>query len=220
MKKAIFSSLGIDITISVPETIDEFNALDTTRPNAALDESINNVIYRDTLADFRDIFSAAVAKETTIARKQEQKKDSKGVLVTEKVKVKNEDGTESETEQPVMVDTETDAKYFSRVCSELGVEPTAFQTLAEKIAADLKFNPQATERATKQPSKVAEVYLKAARDIIAKGVQQAVALKLAELVGAAVEPTEESLGRAIQLNEARKRAAAQKQVAATYANLA
>lgn len=219
MKKDIFNSLGIDIPLTVPETIDEFNSLDTSRTNAALEEAINNVVYRDMLMEFREQFTAAVETETGILFKRVQKKDSKGTLLFEDKTTTNEDGTTTMEKVPTMVVDETEAVYFKRVLAEKNVEPTYFQSTAERVAAALVFDPKAGERATKGPSKVAQVYANAAKELIAAGKGQEIATKLATKLGVSVEPTEDSLGRAIQLNEARKRAEAAKRVVADYSTL-
>jgi hypothetical protein len=212
-----FKSLGIEIQVPVPATHEEFNenAKGDANVDACLREAINNVVYRSWLAVFRPVFLhgqdadpannipaiKGIEEETGIER--EATKDKDGVV--EKY-------------------TETEGDYFARVCAKLGQEPSSFKELADQVAAQIPFDASASERGPMQPKKTAKAYLDAADQIIAAGADKAtaVAAALQKILteagnkGIVVEATRESLGKAISLNEARKRAEENKKLAGQY----
>jgi len=67
--------------------------------------------------------------------------------------------------------------------------------------------------------KTGKDYLNAADQIIASGQAEQVAAALAKLLSQPVTVDRESLGKAISLNEARKRAEENKRLATAYINL-
>ena len=54
MKTALFKSLGLNVNLSVPSTVEEFDSL-AKNSGTCLIEAIRNVVYRGQLADFRSI---------------------------------------------------------------------------------------------------------------------------------------------------------------------
>jgi len=186
-----FDSLGVSIKLSVPETVEEFNKLDAARPNACLDEAINNVVYRGALAEFRSKFVEEVVKAcgyTPELDEDENWKDSEGLV-------------------------------FKKALLHAKRTAESFQELAQTIADGIVFDPTARARGAGSPKKIAKVYLEAADAIIAQNKAEAVAEKLSGLLGVAVAADKESLARAISANEARKRAEAQAKMVQSYASL-
>lgn len=182
-----YRSLGFDINLEVPETVDEFNKnawkAETGEGNPCLTEATANVIYRGSLAEFRDTFlhgkpeekddkgnviSAAIkgVEETTgISRNTEEVKGKDG-------KVRMKDG------EPVTAYTESQDKYFDRVLATLvkenkfASEETAresFKTLADEVAKSIKFDAAARERAAAGPKKLPAKYKLTAARLIANG---------------------------------------------------
>ena len=194
MKREIYSSLGLDVKINIPETIDEYNELAVGRSgNAVLEDAIGQVIAHSTLGDFRKAFVAALVEKTKIPLKT-------------KVVGKNADGTEK-TE----VD-ETEKEYFQRVCATEEKNPEDYQSIADEVADKIKFDPSKTARAAGKPKVTPEKYLAAADKILAAGSEAAAraAGRLAEAVGEPVEVTRESLGRALHLHSLAELAKARK----------
>lgn len=258
-----FNSLGIDLALPVPATVEEFELNagggTTAKVGSCLAEAINNVIYRGSLADFRSNFLNAVEAMTANERK------TKPTGKKTKTKVKTiTDGKEVETEveEDQLQYDETEGQYFGRVCAEAKVKPPTFQALAdltilgikelqpdktlvinedrkgqlaafytslgrppetldaaveeaiEAIGTGITFDASGTARVEKGPKKTAKAYLNAADQIIASGQADVIAAKLTKILGSAVASDRESLGKAIQLWDARKRAEEQKKIAA------
>lgn len=154
MKQLSYKSLGIDIKLNVPETVDEFD-LNAKKTGACLLEATNNVIYRGSLAEFRDAFCAAVEDATGISRGTEP------ILDKENKPRVDKDGA------PMLKYTETEADYFKRVCAEKSVEPSSFQAIADKVAEAIVFDASATERQPAGPKKLAQKYQDDAKKILA-----------------------------------------------------
>jgi len=164
MKVQQFKSMGLAVNLQVPSTVKEFDE-NAKKEGACLVEAINNVVYRGSLAEFRDLFlhGREADKEanppvtaikgledvTKIARKTKAtgKKDDKG--------------------NAIEVFDETEGEYFDRVCSQLKVEATHFQKLADEVAAALKFDASARERKPTGPKKLAAKYKDTAAAIMA-----------------------------------------------------
>jgi hypothetical protein len=183
VKTTQYNSLGLDVDFSVPATVEEFNqnanpTNDPKNPNPCLDEATNNVIYRNTLANFRYYFLHGIS-EKDIADDTTNKTFVKGTTPIQGVDVVS--GIERKTVpvlkdgKPVIVDGEpattfdpedSEAKYFKRVCAEKGQKPEDYQTLANQIASALVFNAAAT--ASKAgPKKLAAKYKLSAGQLLA-----------------------------------------------------
>jgi hypothetical protein len=203
MKKQNVSSLGLVIAFMVPETVSEFDQ-NAKREGACLGEAINNILYRSTLAEFRDVFLHGDAERGL--------KGLDELTGVDRNAEKNEKGE-------IVEWTETEAKYFARVCATKGCEPSAFQTHADSVAAAIAFDASSAPRKVGAPRKIAKVYLDAADTVISAGKADAVAAALSKLLGTTVTADKEGLAKGISANEARKRAEEQKKMAASYTNL-
>lgn len=153
MKQTEYRSLGLDIKLNTPETVDEFDGL-AKRANACLDEATNNVVYRGMLAEYRETFCERVEQETKIERKWKAvMKDGKPVV---------KDGNES------TIWDETEADFFKRVCAEKKVEPAVYQPIADEVAKSLVFDPTERERKERGPVKLAKYYIEKAAEIFSR----------------------------------------------------
>jgi len=184
MKQQKYSSLGLDVNLSVPETLDEFDA-NAKKAGACLAEAISNVVYRGSLAEFRYHFLHGISQQeidedkehatfaegtqpiqgvedlTKIERKTVQVKDKAGnPVVKDGEPVTNFDPEDSE------------AKYFKRVCAEKSVEPSSFQSTADAVATALVFDASASERKATGPKKLAAKYKEKAAAVIANGTTE------------------------------------------------
>ena len=110
MKSQQFKSLGLVVNLNVPETVEEFD-LNAKKSGRALAEAINNVVYRDCLAEFRDNFCEKLESSTSVERKT--KDTGKKRKVTSVV-----DGKEVITEEPILIYAESEAEFVDRVIAE------------------------------------------------------------------------------------------------------
>lgn len=186
MKDTTIRSLGLDLAVKVPESVDEFNTL-AGNANACLDEATNNILYRSWLADFRSTYCEKLETTAGIERKTRDtgKKDTKG--------------------EPVLVYDESEAEFVKRVCAEKGVEITAFKSLADEVAAGIAFDPKATERKTAGPKKLPKMYLEIAQKVLDAGAAEAVAAKLSGKLGITVAPTLEGIAAAVKADQEAKK---------------
>lgn len=145
MQPTNIKSLGFELTINVPSSVEEFDQL-AKRAGACLTEATANVLYRGTLAEFRDTFCEELEKETGIAR-------------LTKVTGKSKAG------EDIIAYAETEADYVKRVAAEKSVEVSSFADLANRVAAAITFDPSATERKGGAPKKVAKLYLNIVEEV-------------------------------------------------------
>ena len=199
------SSLGYDLVVQVPSTIEEYDTA-AKKAGAALESAINNVLYRSTFAEFRGTFSDAIENNTGIERKTEvvngkdgqPKKDSDGEVVTRF--------------------TETEKVYFDRVCATLAADgkfdspeaaAASFKDLAQSIIGGIAFDPSETERVFTGPKKIAKAYIAVAQKAHDTGKLVHLATQLQHKLGETwkVEHTVDSVARAIAEDQRRKREA-------------
>jgi len=186
MKPRNYKSLGLNVALLVPETVQEFDA-NAKKEGACLNEGINNVVYRGALAEFRDTFLHG--------RKEEPAADGKPA-VTEIKGVEQLTGVERLTEpvkgkdgKPVVKDgeavtkySESEGDYFDRVCATTNRTPESFQALADEVAAQIVFDASATERKPAGPKKLAQKYkLTAARILAGPNLGNFVSTKLSNI---------------------------------------
>jgi len=164
MKQAKYKSLGLEVRFNVPETVDEFDS-NAKRVGACLDEATNNVIYRGSLAEFRDALCDKVGEAYGIDR---QTKDSGR---------KNTDGT------PIMVYDETEADYIDRVVSTKGIKREELQPLADAVASGIEFDASARERKAPKSPTIPKWALEQAKGIIASGKLDVVNGRFHKLIG-------------------------------------
>lgn len=88
------------------------------------------------------------------------------------------------------------------------------------IGEGVPFDASQVEREAPQPKKTGKAFLEAADSLIKAGQGEVTAAKLAKILGTEVTSDRESLGKAIQLWDARKRQEEKKQLAAKVSALA
>ncbi len=208
-----YSSLGLTIPFQVPGTVEEFNE-NAKRPSACLDEAVNNIVYRNSLAEFRDVFLHG-RKEVKGQDGQVKVTEIKGVeqlsgverlTETKELKEKEADGLV----KTVDVFTESEAVYFKRVCGILAKQQErsiddvvkGYQSLANTVAASIDFDASASERKPAGPKKLPKAYLEVAQRAITAGKADKLAGLLADSLGRQVGLTVEELAVAMQEDEA------------------
>ena len=170
MKTQTFKSLGLVVNLQVPSTYAEFDQL-AKKEGAALDEAIKNVVYRGSLAEFRDVLlhgQKANPDTGTVAvtgmddifkmeRQTEPVKDKEGKI---KTNAKGEEITKY---------SETEDEFFSRIVATHKVSEQDQQALADTVSSAITFDPSATERKPAAPKKLAAKYLENAKKLLAGG---------------------------------------------------
>lgn len=148
MKTAQWKSMGLTVNLSVPESVEEFDA-NAKRAGACLDEAISNCVYRGSLAEFRDTLTEKVEEKYVVERltKDTGKKDSDG--------------------KAILTFDETEADYIKRVLAEKGLEVAALQSLADEVASAIVFDASARERKAPTPKKLAQKWVDAAKTLLA-----------------------------------------------------
>jgi len=204
-------TLSFNLDVNVPDSVEEFDQL-AGRQGACLEQAVLNIIYRSVLAQFRASFCEALEESTGIAR------ETKDTGRTRKVKTEHADGSVTEETEAVLVYSETEVEYVDRVFatiaqrdgSSIDAVVAANATLAQNIASKIDFDPseRAASGGTAAPKKVGKTFMALAEKLIAMGKGPKNADKLTQLLGIPVDGTNAvSLGRAIQENERRKKAA-------------
>lgn len=218
-----------DLNYNVADSAAEYDQL-AKREGACVDSANNNTLYRSVLANFRYNFLHGVEE----VGKTGDEKHVAGIPGVEEitgikrktVKTGKFRG-EGETKEEIEVYDETEDKYFKRVIAELVSEKStveldgqtvgpfdsveaaaaAFRSLAQQHLDAIPFDPSETVRQPAGPKKIAKTYIEVAKKLIAAGKADAVAAELSSKLGITVEPTEDSLSRAISEDQRRKREA-------------
>lgn len=233
MQKQTIKTLGMEVSTMVPASVEEFNqnAMPGWTPSAptnpCLTEATNNVLYRSWLAQFRPTFlhgnsdlkvSASVAMALFPESEYLMKVtvDGEGniplpglddILGIERKTKKNEKGEVEEW-------AETEGVFATRI------QAPKYQDWGNVVANLIPFDASAKVKVPVAPKKTTKAYLVAADQILAQPDKAgAVCAALGKILGITVELNRESLGKAISLNEARKRAEAQAKLAAEYTAL-
>lgn len=194
MKTVNVNTLGIEYSVQVPESVEEYNLL-AKRENAVLDDAIENVWYRGGAAKARDVLYDGILKAKGLSRPTEEKKLKDGT-------VKN---------------VEVDATR-PNILAALGDEPIEnYAYVLEEWSKTFAFDPSVAERsAAATMTKGVENALK---KIVEAGAVPTAAQKLASVLGAPVEATEDGVKAAlITLDQRRREAerAAKKAAAAEF----
>lgn len=214
---------------TVPDSVEEFDKL-AKEAGAALREAIRNVLYRSTLAEFRDTYLhgaeeekdkdgnvirgvvIGLDKQVGMERKTRITKpavvDAEGKITTEATEVWDE--TEDVFFERIVADLVTRKDYPTIEAAIVGLQPGA-QAVLDGIA----FDPSKRERKSAGPKKTPELYLKTADSVIAAtGSVEAAASKVGAKLGITIEATREALAAAIWKDQTSQ--ARQAQVAAQY----
>jgi hypothetical protein len=185
---------------NVPSSVSEFDQL-SKKEGSCLTEAIANIVYRGSLAEFRDTFLHG--DEAQGIKGVEQVTKIERLTKTVELKTKNADGTAKSTEAY----DESEAVYWHRVkatlikngqyANEAEVE-AAFQPLADQVAATIVFDPSEQPKKVAGPKRLPKELVEIAEKYINAGKGDAIAKKLATKVGHAVEATVQSIAAAIK----------------------
>lgn len=166
MKTKEYTSLGVTVPFAVPESVDEFDK-NAKRSGACLDEATNNVIYRGSLAEFRDLLihgrDAVPATDSSPAVPAFKGLET---LTMQPRKVK----TEKKGDKEIETYDESEQEYINRVFGHRDtwndVVPTQLASTAKAAAVLVAFDASATERKAKAPAKLAEKWKTTALDFL------------------------------------------------------
>lgn len=204
MKTVEYKSLGYALPFEAPSSVEEFNTnawkgATTGEGNPCLDEAINNIIYRGSLAEWRDLFLHGREED-----KEKNLTAIKGVEETTGIERNTKPALNAKGEkrvkdgEVVTVYDESQEKYFDRVLSTLvkngkfaseDLARASFEPFAKQCAAEVKFDASERERSATGPRRLANKYkLTAARIIAANTIDRANKDYLSK-IGKTFEPT-------------------------------
>lgn len=212
MKNYAFEILGFSVALSGPESVEEYNQISKRGTSACLDDAIANTAYRGSHPGVRSDFCKALGDKTGIDRKTRDTGKARKVIV------KEADGSETESQEPIVEWAETERNYVERVIATLCAKDSlteeqvraSLQPLIDSIAKDNPIDPSVREREASGPKKVPQKWIDVAKNEIANGRGDSLAAGLSAKLGIAVAADVDSLSRGIAENERRKTAAAVK----------
>lgn len=210
MKIKEYSSMAVGgtslvVPFQVPESVEEFDQ-NAKRSGACLEEAINNVVYRGSLASWRDLFLHGVdVGGATEIKGVEQKTGIQRKTKTVELSTKNEDGSHKFTEAW----DETEANYFKRVCAEtarnnsqtLEAVVALFQPVATEVAGRVPFDASESEKRAPTSKTPPKDFLRAAQTAIDAGKGEILASILTNKLGKTVLATVEALGFGMKEDE-------------------
>lgn len=132
MKQHLNNTLGLSVSVEVPENSEEFDKL-AGRPGACVDEANRNVLYRGWNHEFRATLCEELAKETGVERKTK---------------------TVGEGDNAKEVPAETEKVYYNRLIAEGHIDTEKAQEIATRIAPSIKFDPAPAQRSKKAPKEI------------------------------------------------------------------
>lgn len=226
MSPVEIKSLGFKLIKSVPDSVEEFDRL-AKEAGSALREATRNVLYRSTLAEFRNVFLHGREADAETSSPEIVGLD-KLTEIDRKVKVTKPAVLDAEgkvTAEAVDVWAETEDEYFTRVCaliaqrdgSTVEAVQASFATQAQAVMDAIAFDPSKTERKSSGPKKIPSTYIEVAKEIVnAKGgnIAEGIAAFTRKTGLAVAGDTVEALAFAVWAHQK----AQKKSIAAGYAN--
>lgn len=200
-------SLGYVLSISVPDSVEEFDRL-AKEAGAALKEANKNVTYRSWNPDFRSTFlhgrEAGDGVEAIEGLEQLTGIERK----TKVIKAEQKDAEGKITQEEVLGYGETEDEYNERVLATLvsrGDFPSLdaarahYGQVAQSIASGIAFDPSKTERKSAGPKKTPKTYVAVAQEIVKiTGSIDAACAAFAKKTGTTpTANTEEALAKAV-----------------------
>lgn len=202
MQDRKYRSLGFDVTVSVPSTVEENDKL-AGRANATLEDAVDNVVYRsgNGLPAFREALAEGIEQATGI------KRQSEAIMTKATPTAPAEQKKDSETGELLFKFTESEADYIDRVLAETTRTRESFADQAAAAQSAVKYDPTASERTPGGPKTPPKTVFETVDALISAGQATQVAASLTTILGRQVEADRESLARAVhqdQLNEMKK----------------
>lgn len=182
MHNIVVSTMGYDVNVPVPDSIEEFNALAPDRTNPVLEDAIKYQVLHGTNSTFRTNFVDALEKLYKVERINH--------------------GTEEEPQW------ESDGKFFKRIAATSGKTIEEFrsetQALAQSTYDAIKLDPSVREKSTEGPA-VGKRDKALADELIKKGDSEVarVAGLLAKVLNREVGVDADALARAFADNRRR-----------------
>ena len=200
--KSTIKIMGVPVNYEVPANLTEALALPGASEDLIFKSFLKQTLYHGSYGAIRakvsellegtakdangNVIREGIAKRLSyLGKKLVNKIDKEVEGKTSKVWAfeNGKELTESQTED---VETETDAKFFLRICAEQSVEPTAFAELIQ-LAADLvPYDVQRKERSAAE-KKANKTHLKIATEIADNGALERVAQQLSVELGQEID---------------------------------
>ena len=202
-----YRTLGYTLPFQVPDSVEEFNKnawkADAGEGNPCLTEGINNIIYRGSLAEFRNTFLHGRDEEKddkgVVTKTAIEGVDTKTGILRKTEEVQGKDGkVRMKDGEPVTRPIESEEKYFDRVIATLvedkkfaseDLARAHFESFAKEVAAQITFDAAARERSFAGPRKLAAKYKLTAARIIAAGTIAKANANYLSNIGKTFEPT-------------------------------
>ena len=171
MKKQQFKTLGLPVQLEVPSTVEEFDS-NAKRVGACLAEATNNVIYRGSLAELRDL----------IIHGRDEEKDASGKVIVSafagmetitKIARKTKKVKSGKGQKKVEAYDETEGEDIDRVVAESKKSLESFQPHFDAAAALVTFDAAATEKKPAGPKKLPEKYRALATEFLTGAINPA-----------------------------------------------
>ena len=164
MKTKTYKSLGLEVKVSVPSTMEEFDKL-AKREGACLDEATNNAVYRGYLGNFRaDLLHGREADAENGIAAFKGLEEATGVE-----RLTKDSGKKNAKGEAIEVYDETEEEYKDRVVAGGRITVAELQQMADELTSITAFDPSARERKPSAPKKLAEKWLTHAKAILKKG---------------------------------------------------
>jgi hypothetical protein len=217
MKTVDIKLMGVVLSYAISENAAEYNQLAKAAPgeDPCHDDAVNKTLFHGSygairVATAKKLVEAGYKRnwmlKNDIVTMEEVEKDGKKVKVFTNAK-----GKVLTEAQAAECKLEAEFAFFKRICAELGVEPTHFQTTLQAAADACPFDPSARE-STPAEKKAGKTHLKVAQQIADNGAIVQVAASLSNILGRMVDVSNPEtavtvLALAIGENEAREAAA-------------
>jgi len=166
MKQQKVKSLGVELSISVPATADEFDKL-AKREGACVDEANSNVLYRSFLTESRGAMIEGFFAEN--------EDGSQGACLFEgyanrfgavRKRKQKDSGKKKKDGSPILTWDEGEEDYLEYIRAEKNVSDSEFAADCTTLAALIAFDPAKTVSVTK-PKALAAEYLENGKKLFA-----------------------------------------------------
>ena len=183
--------MGVEVNYDIPANLQEALALPGSSEELIFKSFLKQVLYHGSYGAIRAKVSELLESKNIgkrlsylgkkLVTKVEKEVEGKTVKVWA-----FDNGKELNETQVEDVETETDAKFFLRVCAEKGVEPTSFTDLIQEAASLVPFDVTRKER-TAAEKKANKTHIKIATEIADNGALERVAAQLSVDLGKEID---------------------------------
>lgn len=186
--------MGVPVNYDIPANLQEALQLPGSSEELIFKSFLKQSLYHGSYGAIRAKVSELLEskehgkRESVVNKKKVIRVDKEVEGKNTKVWVFESTGKELNEAQLDLVETETDAKFFLRICAEKGVEPNSFAALIQEAADLVPFDVTRKERGAAE-KKANKTHLKIATEIADNGALERVATQLAVDLGREIDVT-------------------------------